>query len=302
MSPFAFPGATADREGASYVVVGAPLDVSTTFEPGARFGPRCVRHYAETFDDYDRRTDSHFTDIGVHEYGDLDAWDDAAAYLEFLDGELSDVVAEGAVPLLIGGEHTVSVAGVRATAPDVFVCLDAHLDLRSEYAGNEYSHATTTRHALNVADRTVIVGARTGSAEEWERASKGDVTVIPPENVSDWDPGDDIAIDADGNGDDDGDSGDDTDVNGSTDTDGSVYLSVDIDAADPAFAPGTGTKEPFGLAPREMRDIVQRVAPYAVGFDIVEVNDRDDGQTAALAGKLLREFIYTHAASRRQEE
>jgi len=270
--PFTFPGATADRESASYVLVGAPLDVSTSFEPGTRFGPRRVRKYAETFDDYDHRTDSRFTDLAVCEYGDLNAWDDAVEYISFLEGELRDIVSDGAIPLLLGGEHTVSVAGVRATAPDRFVCLDAHLDLRSEYAGNEYSHATTARHALTVADRATIVGARTGSEEEWNRAAEGDVTVVSPEAVSEWEP-------EFGEGE-------------------SVYLSVDIDAADPGFAPGTGTKEPFGLTPREMRRIVRRVAPYATGFDVVEVNDRDDGQTAALAGKFLREFVYVHAASR----
>jgi len=78
----------------------------------------------------------------------------------------------------------------------------------------------------------------------------------------------------------------------------SVYCSVDVDGVDPGFAPGTGTKEPFGLEPREVRDLVRAVAPAADGFDVVEVNDRDDGQAAALAGKLLREFVRSHAAGR----
>ncbi|RDZ34449.1 agmatinase, partial [Haloferax sp. Atlit-19N] len=61
--------------------------------------------------------------------------------------------------------------------------------------------------------------------------------------------------------------------------------------------PGTGTKEPFGLTSREMRDVVRAVAPYTDGFDVVEVNDRDDGQAASLAAKLLREFVFSHAAT-----
>jgi agmatinase len=266
------PGATADRETADYAVVGAPLDVSTTFQPGTRFGPERVRRFVRTFDDYDHRTGQFFTDLAVHDHGDERAWDDAAEYLTFLEGTLSDLHDEGTVPLLVGGEHTVSVAGVRAVDPDVFVCLDAHLDLREAYDGNPLSHATATRHALDVADEAVILGARTGSPEEWERASEVDVTVVPPEEVADWAP--DLATDAE------------------------VYLSVDIDGADPGFAPGTGTMEPFGLTPREMRDVVRAVAPHATGFDVVEVNDRDDGQAAALAGKLLREFVYTHADAR----
>ncbi|NHX35071.1 MULTISPECIES: arginase family protein [Halolamina] len=276
-----FPGAVAERADADYAVVGAPLDVSTTFQPGTRFGPERIRRFARTFDDYDRRTDHHFSDCAVHDAGDVRAWDDAVDYLEFLGGSLADLRRDDVTPLLLGGEHTVTAAGVRATDPDTLVVLDAHLDLRDEYDGNPWSHAAVTRRALDgdpddeslstvggTADRAIVLGARTGSEAEWERADRDDVTVVPPEEVTDWSP----------------------DFN-----DESVYLSVDVDGADPSVAPGTGTMEPFGLSAREMRDVVRQVAPHAVGFDAVEVNDRDDGQAAALAGKLLKEFVLSHA-------
>ena len=307
-----FPGAIASGDDAAYIVVGAPLDVSTSFRPGTRFGPERIRRFARPFDDYDRRTDLQFSNLAVHDRGDIRAWDDAPAYLTWLGGELRDVVADGATPLLLGGEHTVSAAGVGAVDPDVFVCLDAHLDLRSAYDGNPYSHATVTRRVLDGADavdrnrdssdgdadpdtvadgdvdldtaadddgwttasveEALILGARTGAPEEWERAEGSDVTVVAPEDVADFD----IDAHLDGR---------------------SAYLSVDIDAADPGFAPGTGTPEPFGLPPREMRDTVRAAAPHAVGFDVVEVNDRDNGQAASLAAKLCREFVYAHADS-----
>jgi agmatinase len=272
-----FPGATAVRADADYAVVGAPLDVSTTFQPGARFGPDRVRHFAGSFENYDRWTDSSFTDLGVYDHGNVGGAGtigDADEYLTYLERELAELADEGRLPLVIGGEHTVTVAAVRALDPDVFVCLDAHLDLRESFAGDPLSHATVTRHALAVADRAVVLGARAGSEAEWGRADAADVTVVPPESVSSWTP---------------------------TVDDQSVYLSVDIDAADPGFAPGTGTKEPFGLDPRELRDVVRSVAPVAAGFDVVEVNDRDDGQAATLGGKLLREFVYAHAAARQDE-
>lgn len=271
-----FPGATASRDDAAYVVVGAPLDISTSFRPGTRFGPERIRRFARTFDDYDRRTGLRFSDLAVHDEGDVHPWDDAEAYVEWVSGTVTDIVWDGAVPILVGGEHTVTAAGADAVDPDVFVCLDAHLDLRREYDGNEWSHATVTRRVLDElgAEEAVIVGARTGSEAEWARAEDDDVTVVPPEEAAAWDPGDRFGG-------------------------RSVYLSVDVDAADPAFAPGTGTPEPFGLEPREMRDIVRAVAPHADGFDVVEVNDRDDGQAASLAGKLLREFVFSHAAARR---
>jgi len=263
-----FPGASADREDAAYALVGAPLDASTSFRPGARFGPRRVREFGTGFDDYDHHTGTHFTDLGVYDHGDVGPTADTADYLTFLESAISEFDREGLVPLMLGGEHTVSVAAVRALDPDVFVCTDAHLDLRESYAGDEYSHATVTHHALAVADRAVVLGARTGSEAEWERARNADVTVVPPEAVAGWTP----------------------DFGGER-----AYLSVDVDAADPGFAPGTGTPEPFGLAPRELRDVVRSVAPHAAGFDVVEVNDRDDGQAPALAAKLLRAFVAAHA-------
>ncbi|AFZ74343.1 agmatinase [Natronobacterium gregoryi] len=277
-----FPGATDERGGsnagvaredANFVVVGAPLDATTTFQPGTRFGPRRIRTFAETFDDYDRRTDQYFSELDVVDHGDVRAWDDVPDYLEWLEGTLRDIVWDDAVPLLLGGEHTVSLAGVRAADPEVFVCLDAHLDLRDDYDGNDLSHACVTRRILEdeSVEEAIILGARTGSEPEWERAAEDDVTVVAPADVADFTFGDRL----EGR---------------------EVYLSVDIDGADPAYAPGTGTTEPFGLEPREMRAVVREVAPQATAFDVVEVNDRDDGQAASLAGKLLREFVYSSGA------
>jgi agmatinase len=265
-----FPGAVAESDEAAYAVVGAPLDATTTYQPGTRFGPRRVREVARAFEDYDHRSDSRFTDLGVYDHGDVRPGDDVEEYLTFLRGTVEEFHDAGTVPLLVGGEHTVTVAAVRALEPDVFVCLDAHLDLRDAYAGNPYSHATVAHHAREVAEEVVILGARSGSEAEWERAATADeITVVEPADVPDWEPA----------------------------FDGDAYLSVDIDAADPGFAPGTGTPEPFGLDPSTMHEVVRAVAPHAVGADIVEVNDRDDGQAATLGAKLLRAFVYAHARS-----
>jgi len=268
-----FPGATADRETASYVVVGAPLDATTTFQPGTRFGPDEIRRFARSFDDYDHQTAQHFTELGVHDAGDVRAWDNVTEYVDYLGGQLRDIVWDDAIPLVLGGEHTVSVPAVEAVDPDVFVCLDAHLDLREAYDGTEWSHACVTDHALETAEEAIIIGGRTGSEAEWERAAEADVTVVEPDAVDDW-LADRPAFD-----------------------DEKIYLSVDIDAADPGFAPGTGTMEPGGLTPQQLQRLVSAVAPAAGGFDVVEVNDRDDGQAATLAGKLLRTFVYQHAAA-----
>ncbi|MFC6764229.1 agmatinase [Natrinema soli] len=265
-------GRTADRGGANFAVVGAPLDATTTFQPGARFGPQRIRSFAEPFDDYDHRTDRRFSELGVVDRGDVRAWNDVEAYLEYLTSSLREAVWNDTVPLTLGGEHTVSLAGARAVEPEVFLCLDAHLDLYDAYDGNPLSHAAVTRRILEDVDsveEAILLGVRTGSESEWDRAAADDVTVVPPAEVDAWSPGDRLA-------------------------DREVYLSVDIDAADPGYAPGTGTMEPFGLEPRELREVVRAVAPHADGFDVVEVNDRDDGQSAALAAKLVREFVFSH--------
>ena len=270
-----FPGATSDRADAAFAVVGAPLDASTSFQPGTRFGPDRVRQFARPFEDYDHHTDQHFSDLDVHDHGDVRAWPDAAEYLDFLEGELAAFSDTGTVPLTIGGEHSVTVAGVRAVEPDVVVNLDAHLDLRESYDGDELSHACAMRRALETAEEVVVLGARAGSEAEWERAADGDVTVVEPNAVAEWLPSDDLAAE-----------------------DRSVYLTVDVDVLDPAFAPGTGTPEPFGLDSGTVHDVVRAVAPLADGFDVVEVNDRDDGQAASVAAKLLRAFVFAHAAAR----
>lgn len=262
-----FPGAGASREEAAYAIVGAPLDASTTYQPGTRFGPDRIRQVARSFEDYDHHSDSSFSNLAVHDHGDVHPGADVDEYLTFLESELSDFVDADTTPLLVGGEHTVTIAGVRAVDPDVYVCLDAHLDLRESFAGDPLSHATVTHHVLDVVDEAIILGARSGSEAEWGRLTDLPVTAVPPGDVPEWSPP----------------------------TSATLYCSVDIDVADPAFAPGTGTPEPFGLTPREIHRVVRDLAPQARAFDVVEVNDRDDGQAAILGAKLLRAFVYTHA-------
>ena len=267
-----FPGAHTAPDDAAYAIVGAPLDRSTTFYPGTRFGPDLIRRVAYGFEDYDHHTDQQFSDLDVSDHGDVRPWQDAPAYLSFLSGELGDYVDRGTVPVVLGGEHTVSVAGVRATDPSVYVAVDAHLDLRPSFDEDPWSHATVSHHVTEVVDEVVLLGVRAGARAEWERARETDtITAIAPDAVADW-------------------------IESEVPT-RPTYLSIDIDGVDPAYAPGTGTPEPFGLAPTIVRDLVRAVAPVAVGFDVVEVNDRDDGQAATMAAKLVRSFVYTHATA-----
>lgn len=268
-----FPGAIANRESAKYAIIGAPLDKSTTFQPGTRFGPEQIRSFSHSFEDYDHHTGLRFTELDVYDHGDIRPSDDVEEYLEYLSGITSDLVNEGKFPVLLGGEHTISLAGFRAVNPDVIISIDAHLDLRDTFDGNKYNHACIMARGKEVADKITVIGARAGSEAEWVQTKNENITVVPVEEVPNWE----------------------FDM-----TDKSVYLTVDIDGADPAFAPGTGTKEPFGLTSRQMQTIVRSIAPHADGMDIVEVNDRDNGEAATLAGKLARESIFGHATKEQE--
>lgn len=270
-----FPGATdGPLSTASYAIIGAPLDISTTFYPGARFGPTQIRHFAAGFEDFDHHTGQHFSDLSVVDRGDLHPWNAVDEYLTFLEGEISDICDVEALPILLGGEHTVSIAGIKATQPDVVLSLDAHLDLREEFDGNELSHATVMTHTLDVAESIVLLGARSGSKAEWERAeAESTIELVDPSSVGEWLQSEKPSIDSDQ----------------------SVYLTIDIDVLDPAYAPATGTKEPGGLDPQAVSDVIRSVAPYLVGADVVEVTDRDHGQTGTVAAKLTRQIIYEHA-------
>ncbi len=268
-----FPGAsTGDPADAPYALFGAPLEVSTSFYPGTKFGPELIRHHARGFEDYDHRTGQAFTELSVVDAGDVRAWGDAEAYLDFLAAEVGDAAG---LPILLGGEHTVSLAGVRATDPDVYVAIDAHLDLRPEYDGNPWSHATVGHHVRERDVDLVVLGARSGSREEWDRAANDEgVSTVGVDAIEEWLDRDPLA-------------------------DRDVYLSIDIDGVDPAYAPGTGTREPFGIEPTVLREIVAELAPAVVGADVVEVNDRDEGQAATLAAKLVRRLVYSHAEATR---
>ena len=231
-----------------------------------------IRAHAGHFDDYDHHTGTQLSALGVADVGDVEPFSPLDEYLPWLEGRIRDVVTAGGVPVLLGGEHTITRAGVAGTDAAGVVVADAHLDLRDELAGDPDSHATVLRHvgALPDLEAVLVVGARTGSADEWQHVQR------PPFKRLDA-PGEvasamaAAAVDR-------------------------WSLSVDIDVIDPGFAPATGTPEPFGLMPQTVRELVTTVAPACVGMDIVEVTDRDVGQTATLAARLVRTFLHAHAA------
>jgi agmatinase len=162
-----------------------------------------------------------------------------------------------------------------------FVVLDAHMDLREEFHGERNSHACISRHILEeVTRKYASIGVRSGTREEYEYVRENGIKVFSA---------DDVAAE-----------GIEKIVSGIRDyIRGPVYLSIDMDAIDPAYAPALGTPEPYGITPRDVRAVISCLAPDIVGFDLVEIAPAyDSGNTALLGAKLVRDFIMASAKAR----
>ena len=264
-----FADADASYEDARYAIFGVPYDATTSFKPGTRFGPRAIREASFNFEPYDPSTGVDFSKVPIVDLGDLMV----LRLPEDLVGQVADVtgdiVRDGKVPVMLGGEHTATIGAVRAVRPDVYVVCDAHLD------GTAYSHGCVTRRVLDTVDDVVIIGARSGDAGQFEVAAERTrlytADAVREKGIA--------AVLGEVLG----------EFGGRR-----VYLSIDADAIDCCLIPGLGTPEPFGMTPLDIREVVRTLAPHAVGFDYVEVAPFDAGQTAAVAAQLVREFIARH--------
>jgi len=257
-----FAGADDGYEEADFVVAGVPLDTTASFRKGTGFAPTRVREASLSFETYVRDADADVRDLSVHDHGNIDAWNDAEETVEFAATEVEGFADDGKTPVLLGGEHTVSVAGFRGVDASSVVFFDAHLDLKDEFEGSAYSHACVARRAAEDGRQVYVVGAREGSRDEWEYADRSDaVTVLGFDETK--------KIDAD-----------------------APYVSVDLDVLDPGYAPGVGTPVPCGASPEELRGAVRALAPEAVGFDVVEACPAyGAGEAEFVAASLVRDFL-----------
>ncbi len=277
--------ALADYESARYVIFGVPFDGTSSFRSGSRWAPDAMRQASENFETYNHHFDIDYQDLLIHDAGNLEHYTTVDDTLQELSFAVEPIVADGKIPIMLGGEHSLTLPCVKACAKysdeDIaFVVLDAHFDLREEYSGVTYSHACVSRHILNeVTDKYVTIGVRSGPREEWTYARENGIKYYTPDDVREKGIKEVLS--------------EIIDYLGSS----KIYLSLDMDALDPAYAPGLGTPEPFGLSDIEVRDVIHSLAPRSIGFDIVEIApEYDSGQTALLGTKMLREFIAAHAS------
>lgn len=277
-----FADADSDYKKAHYVICGVPYDGTSCFRKGSCFAPDEMRKFSYNFETYNPFFDIDLDYVAIHDFGDLEVAEDINSTLDMISGHADTFVGDGKIPLMLGGEHSLTLPFARACKnknPGLgFVVLDAHLDLRDEYKGERNSHACISRHIIDeVTEKYVSVGVRSGTLDEYGYVKENGINVFSSDDVFN--------------------SGIEEIVNEIRKIiNGPVYLSIDMDAIDPSFAPAVGTPEPYGLTPRDVRGIIACLAPDIVGFDLVEIAPAyDTGGTAILGAKLVRDFIAASA-------
>lgn len=280
--------AQATAAGLDAAVIGVPLDIGTSHRPGTRFGPRQIRAESAMIRPYNMATGAApFDRMQVADVGDVAVNTfDLKDSVGRIAGALDAVHAAGAVPLALGGDHTLSLPCLRAAArrhgPLALVHVDAHADVNDRMFGEAIAHGTPFRRALEegllAAERVTQIGLRgTGYGPDdfdWPRAQG--FRVVPAEDC--WHRSLAPLM---------------AEVRERVGA-CPVYLSFDIDALDPGFAPGTGTVEMGGLTTVQALEIVRGMAGLdVVGCDLVEVSPPYDpsGNTALIAANLVYEML-----------
>ena len=273
-----FIGCDAKYEEAQIVMFGAPFDSTTSYRPGARFGSAAIRHESYGLETYSPYLDRALEDIKVFDSGDLELpMGSTEMALDDISKHTAKIIEDGKLPLMIGGEHLVTLGAFREIHkryPDIqIIHFDAHTDLRDEYLGVHLSHACVMRrcHDLIGDDRIHQFGIRSGDREEWIFARQGH-TFMHPFVLSD------IEYVTDGIG-----------------KNTPVYFTIDLDVLDASVLPGTGTPEAGGVSFNELRDAIVTVCKNlnVVGCDVVELAPTLDasGASTATACKVVRELL-----------
>ncbi len=272
-----YADAEASFEEADAVIFGIPYDHTASFKAGAREAPWTVRRASYNFEELHFEHGLDQNRPLVSDYGNCDEFVLPEDMIEEVKFAVGPAIKAGKFPIAIGGEHSGTIPIIQSFGSrDVsLVTIDAHLDSRDEYEGTPNSHACVTRRAADHIglDSVCAVGVRAVGREELERDD-----VVPHvtafeilENGLEESVG--RALDGLRNE--------------------RIYLSVDVDGIDPAYAPGTGTPEPFGLAPYDVKKIIGMVGDRLAGFDVMEICPPADpsGITSVLGARLINEAL-----------
>ena len=272
-----FIGCESSFEEASIVLYGAPFDSTTSFRPGARFGPSAMRHESFGLETYSPYQDKDLIDISVFDSGDLElCFGSSEIALSDIQKRAEEILKAGKFPLLLGGEHLVTLGAVRAAAakyPDLHIIhFDAHADLRDDYLGAKLSHACVLRRCHEIVGDGHIhqFCIRSGEREEFQFASRHtDFHPFTFEGLKET-------------------------VRELKEKQVPVYFTIDLDCLDPSVFPGTGTPEAGGVSFLELLKAIRTVSQAnLVGADVNELAPMLDtsGVSTATACKVLRELL-----------
>lgn len=274
-----FIAAETDFDEARAVIFGAPFDGTTSFRPGTRFGPGAIRAESDGIETYSPYQNKDLEDIAVFDSGDLLLpFGNTEAVLDMICARTAEILEAGKMPVMLGGEHLVTLGAVRAMVqkyPELHIIhFDAHTDLRDDYLGERLSHATVIRrcHDLLGDGRIHQFGIRSGERAEWDFAFAH--TDFHPFNVKDV-----------------------LDVVLALGSDVPVYVTLDLDVLDPSLFCGTGTPEAGGVFFQDLEEALLALeALNVVGFDMNELSPHYDasGVSTAVACKVLREMLLAY--------
>ncbi|MBO5279020.1 MAG: agmatinase [Lachnospiraceae bacterium] len=272
-----FIGCDSDYESAKIVLFGAPFDSTTSFRPGARFGSSAIRHESFGLETYSPYQDRDLTEAAVFDSGDLElCFGRAELALSDIEERTTQILDDAKLPLLIGGEHLVTLGAVRAVHkryPDLHIVhFDAHTDLRDDYLGATLSHACVMRRSYDLLGdgRIHQFCIRSGEKSEFQFAREH--TDL---HRFDFNGIDEV-------------------VEALKQSKAPVYFSIDLDCLDPSVFPGTGTPEAGGVNFVQLLEAICKVCrTNVVGADINELAPMLDssGASTATACKVLRELI-----------
>lgn len=269
-------------EDANIVLFGAPFDSTTSYRPGTRFGPSAVRHESYGLETYSPYQDLDLEDTSVFDSGDLElCFGSSEAALAAIEERASIILADDKLPLMIGGEHLVTLGTVRAALkkyPDLHIIhFDAHADLREEYLGVNLSHACVLRrcHDLVGDGRIHQFCIRSGERTEFEFAkAHTDMHKFSFDGLAEV-------------------------ISDLAQKDVPIYLTIDLDCLDPGYFPGTGTPEAGGVSFTELLNAILTVTKgRVVAADVNELAPTLDqsGASTALACKITRELLLALSA------
>jgi len=275
----AFSGFQKTFEEAEYVILGAPLDATSTYRSGARFAPLAIRMASLNIETYSFRAGVDLEDVKIHDLGDLHIAGEVDETLKRLELVTKDLLKTKKMPVILGGEHTITLGVVRGIGEKVaLVSFDAHLDLRNEYMGRTVSHTTFMRRINEQIkpEKILKIGTRAVCKEELDYTKKANIQFFTVQQIR----RDGVERTA-------------QKIETLLADHEKIYLTIDMDVLDPAFAPAVQNPEPDGLDMHTLLDLLCQVCDHRiVAFDLVEVAPHyDNGITAIQAAKTIFEAL-----------